>query len=40
MSVCAIARQRNGLNDLNHSGGFCFLKIFCFHGILPFCLVC
>nr|DAG63541.1 MAG TPA: hypothetical protein [Caudoviricetes sp.] len=31
MSFRAIARQRNGLNDLNRSGGFCFLKIRLFH---------
>ena len=29
--IRAISRQRDSLNDLNHSGGFCFLKIRLFH---------
>nr|DAO37231.1 MAG TPA: hypothetical protein [Caudoviricetes sp.] len=33
MYVRAIARQRDGLNDLDHSGGFCFLKIRLFHVV-------
>lgn len=32
--IRAISRQRDSLNDLNHSGGFCLLKICCFHVVL------
>ncbi|EFQ07057.1 hypothetical protein HMPREF9436_01445 [Faecalibacterium cf. prausnitzii KLE1255] len=36
--IRAISRQSDSLNDLNHSGGFCFLRDFEFHLLHLFSL--